>query len=596
MRTVFSAGNSIHLRQYGQVKIAFRRGVGGVAAVAAATLALSFAIPVQATTTDTLDPSAYQWYSNGNPVPVSVMAQTFTPSMSGQIDRVRLQIYAQFNGWAKFTVGIQKVKADGTPSGTNIGTPYTWMNGLPCCAFHDFPVSAPITKGTQYAIVVQRLVTPIYWKLTTSSTNPTTFSGGKLYVSSCTSGCTWYSGTGFGKDFAFEVWVASAAANTPPSLALNSQNARVNEGTAPSMTGTFSDPDGDTVTLSATGGGQVTPASGTGSGTWTWTEPAGDEAPGQTITINADDGHGGKASAPFNVDVVGVAPTAQILTDPVSVPEGAPVPFTGAATSPDAADTAAGFTFGWTVTKDGNPFATGSGSSFNFTPNDEGTYDITFSATDDGAMTGTTSMTVIGTNVPPTAMINPATSTVSQLVYVPQQLLSFSGSFTAPGTADKHTVVWDFGDGSHTTTNLPAGGGQGVSTTHAYANAGTYHVTLSVADGEGGTGAASTTVNVLTPQQALSAISGYMQKLSGLNKGQKNGLQAKLDAASASIARGDSTSANNQLNAFLHELNADANTGKVSANDLTVLSNAVHALQGALGTYNRFLEWWPLEP
>ncbi len=578
------------------MKIAFRRGVGGVAALAAATLALSFAIPAQASTTDTLDPNAYQWYSNGNGLSLPVRAQTFTPSLTGQIDRVRLQIYAQFNGWAKFTVAIQNVKSDGTPTGTNIGTPYTWMGATPCCSFHDFPVSAPVTKGTQYAIVVQQLVTPVYWKLTTFSTIPTTFSGGQLWVSSCQQGCKWYSGTGYGKDFVFEVYVASAPANTPPTLTLNSQNARVNEGTAPTMSGTFSDPDGDTVTLNATGGGQVTPTSGTGSGTWTWTEPAADEAPGQTITITADDGHGGKASVPFNVDVVGVAPTAQILTDPVSVPEGAPVPFTGAGTSPDAADNAAGFSYAWTVTKDGNPFATGSGSSFNFTPDDEGTYGVTFSATDDGGMTGTTSMIVIGTNVPPTAKINGVTSATSQLVYVPQQLLNFSGSFTAPGTADKHTVVWDFGDGSHTTTNLPAGGGQAVSTTHAYGSAGTYHVTLSVGDGEGGTGAASTTVSVLTPQQAVGAISGYMQRLSGLNKGQKNSLQAKLDAATDSIARGDTTSANSQLNAFLHELNAYANTGKVSGTDLIVLSNAVHAVQGALGTYNRFLEWWPLEP
>ena len=578
------------------MKIAFRRGVGGVAAAAAATVALSIAIPAQATTTDTRDPNAYQWASNATPYLPPVMAQTFTPSLSGQIDRVRLPIFAQWNGWAKFTVAIQSVNSDGTPSGTNIGTPYTWMGGTPCCAFHDFPVSAPITTGTQYAIVVQRLVSTIYWPLTTSSTNPTTFSGGKLWVSGCQSGCGWFGGIGYGNDFAFEVYVATAVANTPPTLTLSSPNARVNEGTAPTMTGTFSDADGDTVTLSATGGGTVTPTSGTGSGAWTWTEPAADEAPGQTITINADDGHGGTASVPFNVDVVGVAPTAQILTDPVSVPEGAPVPFTGAASSPDAADNAAGFTYGWTVTKDGNPFASGSGSSFNFTPDDEGTYGITFSATDDGGMTGATSMSVIGTNVPPTAKINGVTSAASQLVYVPQQLLNFSGSFTAPGTADKHSVTWDFGDGSHTTTNLPAGGGQGVSTTHAYGSAGTYHVTLSVGDGEGGTGAASTTVNVLTPQQALSAISGYMQNLSGLNKGLKNSLQAKLDAAAASIARGDATSANNQLNAFLHELNAYANSGKASGTDLIVLSNAVHAVQGALGTYNRFLEWWPLEP
>jgi len=85
-----------------------------------------------------------------------------------------------------------------------------------------------------------------------------------------------------------------------------------------------------------------------------------------------------------------------------------------------------------------------------------------------------------------------------------------------------------------------------------------------------------------------------VQKISTLNAGQKNSLTAKLNAASAAAARGDTNAANNQLNAFLNEVRADQNTGKLSAGDATTLSNAVHAVKGALGTFNRFLEWWPL--
>ena len=39
---------------------------------------------------------------------------------------------------------------------------------------------------------------------------------------------------------------------------------------------------------------------------------------------------------------------------------------------------------------------------------------------------------------------------------------------------------------------------------------------------------------------------------------------------------------------------ADVNTGKVSQGDYQVLTSEVQAVQGGLGTYNRFLEWWPL--
>ena len=98
-----------------------------------------------------------------------------------------------------------------------------------------------------------------------------------------------------------------------------------------------------------------------------------------------------------------------------------------------------------------------------------------------------------------------------------------------------------------------------------------------------------------TTQAVLSKIAGVVQNLSGLNAGQKNSLQVKLNAASAAAARGDSKAAHNQLNAFLNELQADVNTGKVSQGDYQVLTSEVQAVQGGLGTYNRFLEWWPLE-
>jgi hypothetical protein len=69
---------------------------------------------------------------------------------------------------------------------------------------------------------------------------------------------------------------------------------------------------------------------------------------------------------------------------------------------------------------------------------------------------------------------------------------------------------------------------------------------------------------------------------------------AKLNAASASAARGDTNAATNQLNAFLNEVQADQNAGKISAQNAATLRDAVRAIKAALGTYNRFIEWWPL--
>jgi hypothetical protein len=85
-----------------------------------------------------------------------------------------------------------------------------------------------------------------------------------------------------------------------------------------------------------------------------------------------------------------------------------------------------------------------------------------------------------------------------------------------------------------------------------------------------------------------------VQSLKSLNNGQRNSLTAKLDAAGASIARGDAGSATNQLNAFLNELQADLTTGRITSDDMTTLRSSIHDVQAALGTYNRFLQWWPL--
>ena len=113
-------------------------------------------------------------------------------------------------------------------------------------------------------------------------------------------------------------------------------------------------------------------------------------------------------------------------------------------------------------------------------------------------------------------------------------------------------------------------------------------------DDDGGAGQATATVTVQTAQSALSTIAGAVNRLASLNAGQKNSLVAKLKAASASAARGDNRACNNQLNAFLNEFDADVKTSKVPALQASTITGAVYAVKGSLGSYNRFLEWWPL--
>jgi hypothetical protein len=559
----------------------------------AAGLTLAFSVGAQAVT-DAVDQSQTLILSAET---VGQQAQTFTAGVTGRLDKVSL-----YSAGAAFgTVQIQTVT--GTfPAGSVLGT--TSFAGSYAPGFHDVPFAPtiPITSGSHYAIVVKSFGRSALTWYTSAGVN--NYLGGQGYIG-C-SGCAWKTDPKFGADFAFQTWViGGASVNQAPVVAADNSTVTVSEGTAPVNTGSFSDPDGDTVAITASAG-TVTQTGSASAGSWSWTQPASDEASSQAVTIKADDGHGLTATANFTATTNGVAPTVSIsraasglsatalsTSASFSSPEGTAVSLNGSASSPSAEDTAAGFTYSWTVTKDGLAFGTGSSAAFSFTPNDEGTYVATLLAKDDGAMTGKTSVTVTGANVAPSAKITAITQS-APLVLTTNESVSFSGSFSDPGALDSHTATWSFGDGATATTSFGPGGSAGLSATHSYVAAGTFTVTLTVTDDDGGVGQATSKVTVQTPQQAVTSISGYVQGLKGLNGGQKNSLITKLNGAGDSMGRGNTTAANNQCNAFLNELQADVSTGKISAADGATLRGAIHAVQAALGTYNRFLEWWPL--
>ena len=519
-----------------------------------------------------------------------LMAQTFTASTTGQIDKVSLSLESHSNlvtGW----VQIRTVAADGSPTGgtlqpsaTSIQFTYPFGN-----AYHDYTISPafPITAGTQYAIVwMAKVGTGFWW-----GSNFDAYTGGQQWLS-CT-GCAWIPSAT--KDLAFKTWVTTTPTNQPPVVGADHPAVAVNEGTPPTNTGTFSDPDGNSVALSASSG--TITKSGVSTGTWSWAAAAADEGTpaNQTVTITADDGGGGTSTVSFPVTVAGAAPIASIAAPGSTAPEGTIVHLTGSAVSPSAADNAAGFTYGWSVTKNGVAYRSGTGAHWQFTPDDEGTFVVTMRATDDGGMSDTASVTVTGTNVWPTAAITGVSATVP-LVVTPQETINFAGTYSDPGALDTHTSRWNFGDATSTSANHAASGSGSLSASHAYGAPGTYHVTLTVADDDGGAGVATATVVVQTPQQALTSIESYVRRIKTLNSGQMNSLLAKLDAASASAARGDNNASHNQMSAFLNEVRTDLKTGKITPTEQTTLTSAVHAVEAALGTYNRMLQWWPLEP
>ena len=240
-------------------------------------------------------------------------------------------------------------------------------------------------------------------------------------------------------------------------------------------------------------------ATGTGSG-FSFTP---DDNGTYVVTLSATDKDGG-VSAPASTTIVvfDVAPTAAIAGPPASSPEGSPIALTGVVTDPSPVDVAAGFAEAWTVTKNGSPLATGTGSGFSFTPDDNGNYIVTLSATDkDGGVSAPASTTIVVFDVAPTAAIAspPASSPEGSPI-------ALTGVVTDPSPVD---VAAGFAEAWTVTKNgspLATGTGSGFSFTPD--DNGNYTVTLSATDKDGGVSApASTTIVVfdVAPTAAIAS-------------------------------------------------------------------------------------------
>jgi hypothetical protein len=141
----------------------------------------------------------------------------------------------------------------------------------------------------------------------------------------------------------------SFAVENPPAVAVTTSPSAVNEGQTASAAGTWSDPDGDAVSLSASVGSVIENANGT----WSWSYATSDgPAQSQTVTISANDGRGGTASTQFALSVKNVAPAVTAGSDKtIAVGD----TFTGSGSFTDPGADAA-----WTATVD---YGDGSGSA-----------------------------------------------------------------------------------------------------------------------------------------------------------------------------------------------------------------------------------------
>ena len=213
------------------------------------------------------------------------------------------------------------------------------------------------------------------------------------------------------------------------------------------------------------------------------------------------------ATVNVTVNPVNDPPSAAIIVITTS-PEGTGVTATASVSDPDANES---FTYSWSVTKNGSPYASGSGSSISFTPDDNGAFAVSLTVTDSSGATGSDSKTVTVTNVAPTiTAANLSSSSVNE-----NGIVTVSGSFTDPGSADTHTVTISWGDGSaNSSVNLAAGAGS-FSLAHQYLDdppSGTvsdvYPVSVIVTDDDGGSAGAGASLTVNNVAPVITSVTG----------------------------------------------------------------------------------------
>lgn len=260
-----------------------------------------------------------------------------------------------------------------------------------------------------------------------------------------------------------DLLAALQANNEPPVLGADADPVTFDEGDIATNTGTFSDPEGDPVTLMASIGIVVD----TGGGTWSWSWQTSDGPPdSQTVTITGTDDKDESGDVSFELVVDNVAPSVSIDGGQTTViAEGDTLDVLAHFTDPGwpdtytaeidwgtpAGDTSAGNV---TVTTPGGPPGPGSDvgtvtGSFQY--GDNGVFTVTVSVTDDDGGVDSASFNVTVGNVPPTAVIDESGTIVinGMTVFLASagDPVDFEADSEDPGSDDLD-VEWNWDDGN----------------------------------------------------------------------------------------------------------------------------------------------------
>ncbi|MCB0192985.1 MAG: PKD domain-containing protein [Anaerolineae bacterium] len=274
--------------------------------------------------------------------------------------------------------------------------------------------------------------------------------------------------------------------NSPPEVVISSENYNVIEGQPLTLEGSATDVGNDTITYA-----------------WDLDDDGTFETPGRSVvntwptggvyqvTLRATDSDGDSSTATATV-TVDFIPTAN-AGGPYNGSEGVPITLDGSGSfDPDNTN----LTFTWNF-GDGTPVSSDTSPTIRHVYPDNGTYIVTLTVSDRWGAAATDQATVTVINTPPTAVTDgPYNGNEGQPI-------TFDGSGSSDiGFNDTLTYAWNFGDGTPIVTTGPI-------VTHAYADNGTYNVSLQVTDKDGGTNTANTTATIINLDPTADAGGPY---------------------------------------------------------------------------------------